>query len=152
MFLHGSWMHLLSNMAFLWVFGDNVEDAMGHVKFLLFYLLCGAAAGLAHAWMSPASPAPLIGASGAIAGVIAAYLMLYPHIKVWILVLWRLPLRLPAMVVLGFWIVVQIISVATSSGSRTAWWAHLGGFAAGMILIPLFKHRSIRLLSRPKRD
>ncbi len=152
MFLHGSWMHLLGNMAFLWVFGDNVEDAMGHARFLLFYLLCGAAAGLAHAWMSPASPAPLIGASGAVAGVIAAYLLLYPHVRVWILVLWRLPLRLPAMVVLGFWILVQMISVANGSGSRTAWWAHLGGFAAGMVLVPLFKRRSIRLLSRPKRD
>jgi membrane associated rhomboid family serine protease len=90
-FLHAGWLHLLSNMAFLWVFGDNVEDAMGHLRFLAFYLLCGVGAALAHGMIDPQSTIPLVGASGSVAGVIAAYLMLHPKVKVWVLVLWRLP-------------------------------------------------------------
>ena len=101
MFLHAGWMHLLGNMAFLWVFGDNVEDAMGHVRFLIFYLACGIFAGLLHSYMQPNSDMPLVGASGAVAGVIAAYLMLHPRVKVWVLVLWRIPLRIPALWALG---------------------------------------------------
>src|SRR5688572_15523617 len=102
-FLHGGILHLLSNMLFLWVFGDNVEDALGHRKFLIFYLLCGVAGGLAHAAFLPSSPVPLIGASGAVAGVIAAYLMLHPRVRVWVLAFRFLPLRIPASLVLGVW-------------------------------------------------
>ncbi len=145
MFFHGSWMHLISNMIFLWVFGDNVEDAMGHTRFLIFYLLCGIAAGLAHAWASPASNIPLIGASGAIAGVTAAYLMLYPRVKIWVLILMRIPLRLSAMWVLGAWIAMQIFNVATDTASNVAWWAHIGGFATGLVLVAFFKRSTVPL-------
>ena len=91
MFIHGSWIHLLGNMLFLWVFGDNIEDAMGHLRFIMFYLMCGIFAAVLHSWMMPNSELPLIGASGAVAGVIAAYLILHPKVKVWILALWRIP-------------------------------------------------------------
>ncbi len=150
MFLHGGWMHLLSNMAFLWVFGDNIEDAMGHVKFLVFYLLCGIAAGLAHALMSPDQQAPLIGASGAISGIIGAYLILHPRFKVWILLFGRLPLKIPAMFVLGGWVLLQIISLFGSGKDDVAWWAHLGGLAAGIILTPFFKRRGVALFDSNK--
>ena len=145
MFFHGSWLHLISNMIFLWVFGDNVEDAMGHVRFLVFYLLCGIAAGLAHAYALPGSNAPLIGASGAIAGVAGAYLVLYPRVKIWILVLMRIPLRLPALWVLTAWIGLQVFNVTTSNGSNVAWWAHIGGFSAGAVLVVVFKRASVPL-------
>ncbi|MGE0846841.1 MAG: rhomboid family intramembrane serine protease [Flavobacteriaceae bacterium] len=148
-FLHGGWMHLIANMLFLWVFGDNVEDAMGHVRFLLFYLLCGVAAGLAHSMMQPDSTAPLIGASGAVAGVIAAYLMLHPHVRVWVLALGRLPLRLPAWIVLGFWIGLQFVSIAlVTDDTGVAWWAHIGGFAAGLVLVVFMKRREVPLFDR----
>jgi len=149
LFLHGSWLHLLSNMLFLWVFGDNIEDAMGHVSYLIFYLLCGVAAALAHAYIQPGSEAPLIGASGAVAGVISAYLILHPRVKVWVLVLWRLPLLLPAYVVLGFWVGLQLLNVALAGpDDNVAWWAHIGGLAAGAVLIPLFKRRDVPLFDR----
>ena len=96
MFLHGGWLHLIGNMAFLWVFGDNIEDAMGHIRFIMFYLMCGIFAGLLHALMLPRSDLPLIGASGAVAGVIAAYLILHPKVKVWVLALWRIPIKITA--------------------------------------------------------
>ena len=108
-FLHGSWMHLGGNMLFLWVFGDNVEDALGHGRFLVFYLLCAAAAGYGHALTEPVSIAPLIGASGAVAGVIGAYLVLHPKVRVWVLAFGRLPLRLPAAWVLSAWIAFQLV-------------------------------------------
>jgi membrane associated rhomboid family serine protease len=135
LFLHAGWMHLLGNMAFLWVFADNVEDAFGHLGFLLFYLLCGVAASLAHALMLPDSTAPLVGASGAMSGVIAAYLLLYPKARVWILLLMRLPLKIPAWIVLGGWIVLQFVSLALEQPGEeaVAWWAHIGGFAMGLI-------------------
>ena len=98
MFLHGGWVHLLGNMLFLWVFGDNIEDAMGHMRFVMFYLMCGIFAAVLHSWMNPTSELPLIGASGAVAGVIAAYLILHPNVKVWVLALWRIPIRITAVV------------------------------------------------------
>lgn len=135
MFLHAGWMHLLGNMAFLWVFADNVEDAFGHVGFLLFYLLCGVAAGLTHALMQAGSQEPLVGASGAVSGVLAAYLLLYPRARIWILLLMRLPLRIPAWIVLGGWIVLQFVSLYMDQPEElaVAWWAHIGGFAMGLV-------------------
>jgi membrane associated rhomboid family serine protease len=154
-FLHGSWLHLAGNMLFLWVFGDNVEDAMGHVKFLIFYLLCGLAGGLAYAIMTPDPSAPLLGASGATSGVVAAYLMLHPKVKVWVLVtlLIKFPFQLPAWVVLGAYVVWNVVMVLGGEAvSQTAWWAHLGGLAAGAVLTPLFKHRDVRLFDRDLPD
>lgn len=143
LFLHGGWMHLIGNMLFLWVFGDNVEDAMGHLRFLLFYLLCGVAACLAHALSVPGSTAPLIGASGAIAGVLGAYLMLHPKVKVLVLAFNRVPLYLPAYLVLGVWIGLQVFNVVTGVGGNTAWWAHIAGFIAGILLVGIFKRREV---------
>lgn len=145
MFLHGDWLHLLGNMLFLWVFGDNVEDAMGPISFMIFYLLCGIAAGLAHAFMHPDSQAPLIGASGATAGVIGAYLMLYPRVGMWVLVLMRLPLKLPALLVIGAWVATQIFFIYADVNDGTAWWAHMGGFAAGLVLVLIFKRSGVPL-------
>ncbi|MEJ8570205.1 rhomboid family intramembrane serine protease [Microbaculum marinum] len=148
-FVHGGFLHLVSNMLFLWVFGDNVEDAMGHWRFLAFYLLCGAGAGLAHDLVQPRSVAPLVGASGAVSGVIAAYLMLHPKVKVWVLVLWRLPLRLPASWVLGFWVVLQVVMVAsTGSDEEVAWWAHIGGLVTGAVLVLFMRRRGVPLFDR----
>ena len=117
MFLHAGWLHLISNMLFLWVFADNVEDAFGYFAFVLFYLLCGIAGALAHVLMSPDSPAPLIGASGAVSGVIGAYALLYPKARVWILLFFRIPLRISAIWVLGGWFLLQIFSVLTAEQS-----------------------------------
>ena len=130
-FLHGDILHLLSNMLFLWVFGDNVEDAMGHIKFLVFYLLCGIAGGLG-ACLHAARPRklPLIGASGAVAGVIAAYLILHPRVLVWVLAFRFIPLRISAAWVLGVWVVTQFVMVAHSPSDQVAWWAHIGGMVA----------------------
>jgi membrane associated rhomboid family serine protease len=147
-FLHGGVLHLLSNMLFLWVFGDNVEDAMGHLKFLAFYLLCGVAAGLAHAALLPSSQLPLIGASGAVSGVIAAYLMLHPRVRVWVLVFRFLPLRVPAAWVLGFWVVTQFVMVVLSPADGVAWWAHIGGMAAGAVLILFMRRPGVMLFDR----
>lgn len=149
MFLHGGWLHLASNMLFLWVFGDNIEDSMGHVRFLIFYLLCGAAAGATHAFMQPLSEAPLVGASGAVAGVIGGYLMLHPRVKVWVLILWRVPLLLPAYIVLGAWILMQFGGLLIAgTAAEIAWWAHLGGFVAGAVLIVIFKRSDVPLFDR----
>lgn len=156
MFLHGGWMHLIGNMLYLWIFGNNIEDAMGHGRFIIFYLLCGVIAALAHAIPNAGSAVPMIGASGAISGVLGAYLLLYPHARVLVL----LPLgffsqliRLPAVLVLGFWFVLQLISsaISTSKTGGVAWGAHIGGFVAGMVLIPFFKHKSVSLFSRKGR-
>ena len=147
-FLHADWMHLIGNMAFLWVFGDNIEDATGHFRFVLFYCLCAMAAGAAHMLANWGSPVPLIGASGATAGIIAAYLMLHPNVRVWILILGRIPLPVPALYCLGAWILWQIFnSLAAGPEDEIAWWAHLGGAIAGAILIPLLKRRSVPLFA-----
>lgn len=147
-FLHGDIIHLASNMIFLWVFGDNVEDAMGHLKFLVFYLLCGIAAGLTHAWMMPTSQLPLIGASGAVAGVIAAYLLLHPRVLVWVLAFRIIPLRISAAWVLGFWVITQFAMVLIQQADQVAWWAHIGGMAAGAILIVFMRRPGVPLLDR----
>jgi len=148
LFLHGSLMHLLGNLLYLWIFGDNVEDAMGSVRFLAFYLLCGAVASLAQLAIAPASSIPLIGASGAIAGVLAAYFMLYPYARVMTIIPIFFFLRLvavPAVFLLGFWFILQVISGAGAVGSAggVAWFAHIGGFIAGLLLVFPFRRRSI---------
>ncbi len=148
MFLHAGWMHLIGNMLFLWVFGDNIEDSMGHWRFLLFYVICGVIAGLAHAFAQADSVNPLVGASGAISGVLGAYLMLHPRVKILVLAFARIPLRLPAYLIIGAWFGLQVFNIVSGSGGNTAWWAHLGGFVAGVLLVPLFKHRSIPLFDR----
>ena len=145
-FLHGGWMHLLGNMLFLWVFGDNIEDAVGHGRYLLFFVLCAAGAGLFHVVMHPGSGTPLIGASGAVAGVVSAYLLLHPRVKVWVLVLKRLPMRLTAAWVLGFWVLFQLGSAVVDTGNRISWWAHVGGIVVGMVLIVFMRRRGVPLL------
>jgi len=148
MFLHGSWLHVLGNMLFLWVFGDNVEDATGHSRFLVFYLACGAFAGLVHSLVLPESKLPLVGASGAVAGVIAAYLMLHPKVRVWVLLLWRIPLRVSAMWVIGVWIAIQLVNALTVTEDGVAWWAHVGGLAAGATLILFLRRPGVALFDR----
>ncbi len=136
-FLHGGWMHVISNMLILWILGDNVEDAFGHIGFLVFYLISGIIAGLAHALMSPGSPVPLVGASGAIAGIMGAYLVLYPKARITALFSLIFPFRIPAYLFLGFWIATQFFSLRMAPGGEgqsVAWWAHIGGFAAGLVL------------------
>jgi membrane associated rhomboid family serine protease len=150
MFLHGSWIHLLGNMLFLWVFGDNVEDSMGHLRFIMFYLMCGIFAGLLHAWMSPKSDLPLIGASGAVAGIISAYLILHPRVKIWVLALWRIPIKLTAAWALGFWIAAQFVNLAFDREENVAWWAHIGGLAAGAVLILFMRRRGVPLFDRTR--
>lgn len=149
MFVHGGWMHLIGNMLFLWVFGDNVEDAMGHLRFLVFYFVCGAAAALAQSFAAPTSEVPMVGASGAVAGVVAAYVILHPRVKVWVLVFGRLPLKISAMWIIGAWFVFQLAMTAVVTTHSTAWWAHVGGFLAGAALIPLFRRNDILLFDRP---
>ena len=152
MFLHADWLHLLGNMLYLWVFGDNIEDSMGHVRFVAFYLLCGLAAVLAHGLMDPTSTTPLIGASGAVSGVLGAYLLLHPKVRVIALVLYRVPLPLPAYIVLGGWIGLQLFNVwvdgGATQGGGTAWWAHIGGFAAGILLIIPMRRKDLPLFDR----
>ena len=148
MFFHADIFHLVGNMLFLWVFGDNVEDAMGHARFLVFYLACGVFAGLCHALMAPDSDLPLIGASGAVAGVIAAYLMLHPRVNVWVLAFKIIPLRLTAGLMLGLWIGFQILMVALPDGGEVAWWAHIGGLIAGAVLILFMRRPGVPLFDR----
>jgi membrane associated rhomboid family serine protease len=134
--LHAGFVHLVGNMLFLQVFGDNVEDSMGHAAFLGFYIACGAAGALLHAVLDPASEHPLIGASGAVAGVIGAYLVLHPRAQIWGLMLNLIPMRISAAWMLGLWISVQIYHAVSGDEASTAWWAHVGGFATGLALIP----------------
>jgi membrane associated rhomboid family serine protease len=147
MFLHGGLAHLLGNMLFLWVFGDNVEDAMGHGRFIVFYLLCGLIAALAHAIAVPDSVAPMIGASGAISGVLGAYFILHPRVQVWIIVFAFIPVRLPTYVVLGTWAATQLVLsfTADEATNQVAWWAHIAGFAAGAALIRYFRYPHVAL-------
>jgi membrane associated rhomboid family serine protease len=154
MFLHGSWLHIIGNMWVLWIFGDNIEDYLGHFSFLLFYLLCGFAAAIAHILLNAGSDVPTVGASGAIAGVMGAYFLLYPKARVLTLV----PLIvfftfwwLPAWIVLGYWFLLQFLSGAATSiaysspsGGGVAFWAHVGGFVAGLVLIKILPRRSQR--------
>ncbi len=146
MFLHGGLMHIGGNMLYLWIFGDNVEDSMGHGRFLAFYLVTGVIAALAHVASNADSTIPTIGASGAISGVLGAYLVLHPKARVLTIVL-RFPVRLPAWVVLGVWIGLQFLNAAMDGGSGggVAWWAHIGGFVAGAVLIVPFRRKSVPL-------
>ncbi|MCC6141424.1 MAG: rhomboid family intramembrane serine protease [Nitrospira sp.] len=148
MFLHGGWMHLLGNMLYLWIFGNNIEDAMGHFKFAVFYTLCGILAALSHALTDPSSQIPMVGASGAISAILGAYLLLYPRARV--LVLIPPPffgtVSVPAIMVLGFWFLGQLYSGGLSLGSHgggIAFFAHIGGFIAGMALVGIFKQREV---------
>lgn len=148
MFLHGGWAHVLGNALFLWVFGDNVEDRMGRVRFLLFYLVCGLAAAAVHTLVNPASAIPVVGASGAISGILGAYLMIYPHARVRVLVILLFYVEvttLPAWTMLLYWFVLQLVSglpqlssVDPEVSSGVAFWAHIGGFLTGVILVRLF--------------
>jgi membrane associated rhomboid family serine protease len=148
-FLHADILHLGGNMLFLWVFGDNIEDAMGHLKYLIFYLACAAAGAFLHGVILPDSQQPLIGASGAIAGVVMAYLMLHPHVKLWVLALMRIPLRIPAYIPIALWIAFQVLMLFTQTDDQISWPAHVGGIIAGAILVPLLKRRNVKLFDRP---
>lgn len=148
MFLHGGWFHVLSNMLYLWIFGDNVEDRMGHFKYLIFYLLTGYIATIAHVISFPATKMPLVGASGAIAGVLGAYLVLYPRARVLTLVFIVIFIQIvpiPAVVFLGIWFILQLLSGTASltaqAAQGVAFWAHIGGFVSGIILVKLFARR-----------
>jgi rhomboid family protein len=146
MFLHGSWMHIIMNMWFFWIFGNNIEDSMGRWRFAGFYLMCGVAAALAQVAMDPASPVPVVGASGAISGVMGAYLVLYPRVRVFTLVplgFFLTTIALPAWAMLGYWIVLQFLGglpeLAGAQGNGgVAFWAHIGGFVIGAATIRLF--------------
>lgn len=146
--LHASFAHLIGNMLFLWVFGDNVEDAMGHTRFLAFFFLCGLGGSLAHALANPDSEQPLVGASGAISGIIAAYLMLYPRVRVWGLAFKWIPVHVPAVYTLGGWILFQAASAWFDPQGDIGWWAHLGGLVTGAVLTPLFIRRGVGLFGR----
>lgn len=160
MFLHGSWAHLLGNLWFLWVFGNNVEDSMGRQRFVVFYLLCGIGAAFAQVIAEPASIIPMVGASGAISGVMGAYVVLYPRVRVYTLVplLFFFVIPVPAWLMLGYWMLVQVFGgLGSSGGGGVAFWAHVGGFVAGVVLIKLFarsdyiaRHRAHHY--RPRRE
>ena len=151
MFVHGGWLHLISNLLFLWVFADNVEDAYGHVGFVAFYLFCGVAAGLAHVVTHPASEIPLVGASGAVAGVLGGYLVLFPKARLWILLFMRLPIRLSAYWALVGWLGFQFIAaVVPQDDIEIAWWAHIGGFATGFALTWVLRGPLRRRLFAPQ--
>lgn len=145
MFLHASWMHLIGNMWFLWIFGNNVEDSMGHLRFLVFYVLAGLVAAMAHVLSDPSSTLPMVGASGAISAVMGAYLVLYPralvHTLFFFIVFFRI-IPLPAWVLVGYWIVIQVVSslLEPSGGGGVAYMAHIGGFLAGVVLIFAFRN------------
>jgi len=150
MFLHGGWAHLLGNMVYLWIFGDNVEDRLGHLRYLAFYLVAGMSAGLAHAYLFPDSVVPTVGASGAISGVLGAYLVLFPRARVLTLIplvfIFFHIVELPAVLYLGFWFLMQLLSGTLAfglaeDGGGVAWWAHVGGFVVGMALVPLLRRR-----------
>ena len=145
MFLHGGWMHLIGNMWFLWVFGDNIEDSMGHVRYAIFYLTCGVAAALLQVFVSPASGIPMVGASGAISGVMGGYLVLYPRVRVFALLIlgfFVTSIALPAWTMLLYWAAIQFVSglfgLLSQEQGGVAFWAHTGGFVAGLVLIKLF--------------
>ncbi len=149
MFMHGSWMHIIGNMWFLWIFGNNVEDSMGHLRFAIFYVLCGLAAAAGQIAADPDSAVPMVGASGAIGGVMGAYIILYPRVHVHLLIFlgfFVTVIAVPAVFMLGYWLLLQFIGGFGSIGSEgggTAFWAHIGGFVAGVALIPLFKDQDL---------
>lgn len=146
-FLHADIFHLGGNMLFLWVFGDNVEDALGHIRYLIFYLLCAIAGAAFQGLVAWDSQVPLIGASGAIAGVVAAYLVLYPRVKVWVLVFARIPLRIPAFIPLILWIGFQVVMFAAGGENQISWACHIGGIIAGGVLVLIMRSRGVPLLA-----
>jgi membrane associated rhomboid family serine protease len=148
-FMHGNWLHLTGNMIFLWVFGDNVEAAMGHARFILFYLLCGIAGGLTHVGSEPGSVIPLVGASGAVAGVLAAYLMLWPRVHITVLVLGLMTVRVHAYWLLGAWIVWQVLNVLLASQTEVSYWSHVGGLIAGAGLVVVLRRPGVKLFQGP---
>ncbi|HHT9158889.1 MAG TPA: rhomboid family intramembrane serine protease [Candidatus Brocadiaceae bacterium] len=145
MFLHGGFVHLIGNMWYLWIFGDNVEDRLGRIKFVIFYLICGIGSAIVHVYFNSQSEVPCVGASGAIAGVLGAYMVTFPRARVLVLIplfiVWQ-TIELPAIIVLGFWFLIQFFSgtasISSTHGGGVAWWAHIGGFVLGVILIKLF--------------
>jgi len=145
-FVHGSFMHLAGNMAYLWVFGDNVEDAMGHRRFLLFVLSCGILAGIGQALITSSGQSPIVGASGAVSGILGAYLLQYPRAKV-LVPIFMIPVFIRAYLLLIFWIGFQIFSAFLPGEGGVAWWAHIIGFFSGMVLLPFFRHKTLPLLS-----
>jgi membrane associated rhomboid family serine protease len=156
MFMHGGWLHIGGNMLYLWIFGDNIEDSMGHFRYLIFYLLCGTAAALTQGFVDPASEVPMVGASGAISGVLGAYILLHPGATVRVFIflgIFFTVAHVPALVVLGLWFVMQLFSglaTPTSAEGGVAVWAHIGGFIAGMPLILLFKKRWVEVMEKPR--
>lgn len=144
MFLHGGFVHLIGNMWYLWIFGNNIEDQLGHIRFVLFYFICGIGAAIVHVYSNSQSAIPCIGASGAIAGVLGAYMITFPRARILVIlplfVIWEF-IELPAIVVLGFWFLIQFFSgtaaISSAQGGGVAWWAHIGGFVLGMIFIKL---------------
>jgi membrane associated rhomboid family serine protease len=145
MFLHGSWVHLTGNMIFLWVFGDDVEGALGHLRFLLFYLLCGISGALAHIATDPGGVVPLVGASGAVSGVVAGYLMLHPWAHVTVLVFGLLTVRVHALWLLGVWIAWQVLNVLLFAVGGISYWSHVGGLAAGAALVVILRQPGVKL-------
>jgi membrane associated rhomboid family serine protease len=141
-FLHGGFLHIFGNMLYLWIFGNNIEDSLGHFRFFLFYLVCGLFAGVAQIVSSPDSTVPMIGASGAIAGVLGAYLILFPGARILTLVfiiIFVKVIRIPALIVLGFWFFIQLLGVGGGADTNVAFLAHIGGFIAGLILVKIFQ-------------
>ena len=154
MFMHGDLYHLAYNMLFLWIFGDNIEDSMGHLRLLAFYLLCGIIAALAQAGLDPNSPIPMIGASGAISGVLGGYILLHPFANIrvfFLIIIIPMIINIPAALVLGLWFAGQIFNAAVTPPDQAgiAFGAHIGGFVAGLILINVFKRRDVPILQRP---
>jgi membrane associated rhomboid family serine protease len=155
-FMHGSWSHLIGNMVFLWVFGNNVEDSMGHLRFLAFYLLCGVAASAAHIFLAPVSQVPMVGASGAISGIMGGYVLLYPRVRVHTWVPPFFFLDLPAWFFLGYWFFLQVgmgvltLGPGMAEQGGVAVWAHVGGFAAGVLLVKIFEKRRLSDAKRHK--
>jgi len=149
MFMHGGWMHIIGNMWFLWIFGNNVEDAMGHGRFLIFYLLCGLGAAAFQVAADPGSAIPMVGASGAIGGVMGAYILLYPRVHVhmlFIIVVYVTTFAIPAYLMLGYWFLIQLLSGWASFGTQgggVAFWAHVGGFVSGAVLVFLFRDKAL---------
>ncbi|MCZ6588691.1 MAG: rhomboid family intramembrane serine protease, partial [Alphaproteobacteria bacterium] len=150
-FLHGGWQHIVFNMLFLWVFGDNIEDALGHIRFVAFFLICGVAGGLLHSFVDPQSLTPTIGASGAIAGVLGGYLLLYPRARLLVLAFGFIPLRLPDLLVIGAFFAQDFLWGISGRAAvqGVAVWAHIGGFITGAILVILLKRAHIPLWQRP---
>lgn len=150
MFMHGGLFHIAGNMLYLWIFGNNIEDSIGHFRFIVFYLFCGVAAVLGHTMTAPSSPLPMIGASGAISGILGAYALLFPHARIHTLLFFGLFIkivRIPALIVIGFWAIIQVVNGLISQGflpqGGVAWFAHVGGFLTGLVTIKLWHPRRI---------